>query len=175
MTQFVFVRHGEPDYPSAGDWNRFPLGQHFAGLTDEGRKQIKESCKELSKYDVDLILSSPFTRTMQGAAIMARELNADVVVERDLHEWQVDLSYSITEEAKFLELCRDHDNCNGIYPEGETRLWESTEAVRTRVMKVLEKYLDYKCVVVSGHAMMMQAVFATNKPIPYGKIMVLNI
>ena len=60
---------------------------------------------------------------------------------------------------------------NGTYPNGETRGWESTEMVRSRVLKCLEKYKAYNCVVVSGHAMMMQAVFGINEPIEYGAIM----
>lgn len=171
MTKFIFVRHGEPDYSATSDWINTPLGIHFSGLSDAGRAQIKSSCKELKKYDVDLIVSSPYTRTMQGASIMARELNADVVVEHDLHEWQSDLSYSITDKNVLLQLCQEHDRLNGIYPDGETRGWESTEMVRARVLKCLEKYKVYKCVVVSGHAMMMQAVFGMNEPIEYGGIL----
>lgn len=175
MTKFLFVRHGEPDYSSVGDWGKIPMGKHFAGLSDAGRAQIKETCKELAKYNVDLILSSPYTRTMQGAAIMARELEADVIVERDLHEWQSDLTYAITDDNELLRLCQEHDYYNGIYPEGETRSWESTDIVRNRVLKCLKKYCNYKCVVVSGHAMMMQAVFGLNTPVPYGKVLIMEL
>lgn len=171
MTKFIFVRHGEPDYSTAGDWIKTPLGIHFSGLSDAGRAQIKDCCKKLKKNEVDLIVSSPYTRTMQGAAIMARELNADVVVEHDLHEWQSDLSYSITDKNVLLQMCQEHDRLNGIYPEGEVRGWESTEMVRDRVLKCLEKYKGYNCVIVSGHAMMMQAVFGINEPIAYGAIL----
>lgn len=65
-----------------------PMGKNLAGLSENGKLQIRNSCKLLAKYDVDIIVSSPFTRTMQGAAIMSKLLNADVEVERDLHEWQ---------------------------------------------------------------------------------------
>lgn len=34
MTPFIFVRHGEPDYPSAGDWNR-PDSLAFAEPVDQ--------------------------------------------------------------------------------------------------------------------------------------------
>lgn len=40
MTTFYFVRHGEPDYQSVGDWSGIPFGQAFAGLTQAGEKQI---------------------------------------------------------------------------------------------------------------------------------------
>lgn len=175
MAKFLFVRHGEPDYSTSGDWAKIPMGINFASLSDAGREQIKKSCKELAKHKVDLIVSSPYTRAIQGAAIMARELDADVVVERDLYEWQVDLSYSVTDENEILRLCKERDSMSGVYPPGETRLWESTEIVRNRVLKCLEKYKKYNCVVVAGHAIMMQAVFGLNEPIEYGEILELEL
>lgn len=175
MAKFLFVRHGEPDYSTAGKWSEIPMGIHFASLSDAGREQIKGSCKELAKYNVDLIVSSPYTRAMQGAAIMASKLNTDVVVEHGLHEWQVDLSYSIKDEAEILRLCKEHDRLNGEYPAGETKLWESTDIVRNRVLKCLEKYKEYNCVVVAGHAMMMQAVFGISEQIEYGQILELEM
>lgn len=171
MTKFLFVRHGEPEYASVGDWNNVPMGIHFSGLSESGRKQIKNTCCELAKYKVDIIVSSPYTRTLQSAAIMAKELNADVVVERDLHEWQSDLSFSITDQNVLLSLCQEHDRYNGVWPKGETKLWESTEMVRNRVLSCLSKYDKYNCVVVSGHAMMMQVVFDINEPIAYGQVL----
>lgn len=170
MTTFLFVRHGEPDYSSVSEWARTPMGKHFAGLSQEGRKQIEKSCDKLVDYDVELIISSPFTRTMQGAAIMAKHLNVDILVEKDLHEWQSDLTYSITKDEELLKLCQEHDRCNGVYPEGTIKKWESTELVRKRVLNCLKKYRNYKCVVVSGHAMMMQAVLEISESIEYGQV-----
>lgn len=81
------------------------MGKNFAGLSENGKRQIRNSCELLAKYEVDIIVSSPFTRTMQGAAIMSNQLNADVEVGRDLHEWQADLTYSITDDKELLMLC----------------------------------------------------------------------
>lgn len=170
MTQFIFVRHGEPDYPSTLDWQKMSLAKNFAGLTEAGRNQIKESCKELKKYNAELIVSSPFTRTMQGAAIMARELNLDVVVEHELYEWQADLTYTIEDDKELDALVKEYNDLDGVYPHGETRVWETTEMVRTRVLRALDKYRDYKCVIVSGHGMMTQAVLGYKKGIEYGQI-----
>lgn len=49
MTKFIFVRHGEPDYPSTLDWQKMSLAKNFAGLTEAGRNQIKNTCNELKK------------------------------------------------------------------------------------------------------------------------------
>lgn len=38
MTKSIFVRHGEPDYSSAGDWIKTPLGIHFSGLNEKTEK-----------------------------------------------------------------------------------------------------------------------------------------
>ncbi len=171
MTKFLFVRHGEPDYSSVAEWARIPMGKNLAGLSENGKRQIRNSCGVLSKYDVDIIVSSPFTRTMQSAAIMSKQLNVDVEVERDLHEWQADLTYSITDDKELLMLCQEHDRMNGVYPSGEIKTWESTEMVRDRVLACLKKYCKYKCVVISGHAMMMQAVLGITTPIDYGQIL----
>ena len=35
MTQFLFVRHGEPDYSSVGEWSKTSMGTSFAGLTEK--------------------------------------------------------------------------------------------------------------------------------------------
>ncbi|MCR5499566.1 MAG: phosphoglycerate mutase family protein [Acetatifactor sp.] len=175
MTKFLFVRHGEPDYASVGDWSRFPMGTNFAGLSERGVEQIKNSCAKLAEYPVELIVSSPYTRALQGAAIMARELQVDVAVERDLHEWQVDVTYSITGDENLVALCQERDRMQGVYPKGETKVWESTEIVRNRVLACLEKYKNHKCVVVAGHAIMMQAVFGISTPIEYGEIMELEL
>ncbi len=170
MTTFLFVRHGEPDYGSVGEWNKISFGRDFAGLTELGKKQIEESARQLLDKQVDIIISSPYTRTMQGAAIMARALNVNVNVEKDLHEWESDLTHTITDADELLALCKEHDKFNGVYPTGEQRKWESTELVKKRVGECLNKYTNYKCVVVSGHAMMMQAVLGINRPIEYGEI-----
>lgn len=174
-TKFIFVRHGEPDYPSTLDWQKMSLAKNFAGLTAAGREQIKKSCKELKKYDAELIISSPFTRTMQGAAIMARELDLDVVVEHNLHEWQADLTFMIENEDELRKLVKEYNDLGGVYPEGETRVWETKEHVRSRVMEVLKKYSDYRCVIVSGHGMMTQAVLGYDVGMNYGQIIEIEI
>lgn len=175
MTKFIFVRHGEPDYPSTLDWQKMSLAKNFAGLTEAGRNQIKNTCNELKKYNAELIISSPFTRTMQGAAIMARELDLDVVVEHDLYEWQADLTYSIEDDDELTALVNEYNELDGIVPKGEKRVWETTESVKNRVLKVLEKYTDYDCVIVSGHGMMTEAVLGYKAGIEYGQIVEITL
>lgn len=73
--------------------------------------------------------------------------------------------------AGLTELCKEHDKYGGIYPDEVPRKWESTEMVRRRVWQCLEKYRNCSCVVVSGHAMMMQAALGIDRAIEYGEIL----
>lgn len=171
MTVFYFVRHGEPDYSSVGEWAEIPFGKEFAGLTEQGIRQIAKAAEDLKMHRPQIILSSPYTRTMQGAGIMAQELQISILVERELHEWESDRTHTVREDSELLRLCQDYDHHNGIYPKGVEKQWESRQIVRARVLGVLERYLAYDRVVVSGHAIMMQAVTGEYKPFAYGEIL----
>ena len=70
---------------------------------------------------------------------MSQKLNLPIMVEHDLHEWIVDTTFSTTDPEVLAELCREHDACNGIYPNGEGKVWESTDIVRRRVLNCLKK------------------------------------
>lgn len=145
MTTFYFVRHGEPDYQSVGDWSGIPFGQAFAGLTQAGEKQI-----------------------------LSRARDIPIAVERDLHEWDSDRTHTVRDEQELLRLCQEHDACDGIHPAGSEKLWESRQQVRDRAWKVLERYSGYERVAVTGHAMMMQDVTGEYRSIAYGEIITLT-
>ncbi|MDO4317799.1 MAG: histidine phosphatase family protein [Lachnospiraceae bacterium] len=170
MTVFYFVRHGEPDYGSVGEWNDIPFGKEFAGLSKSGIEQITKSAKELKKYSPEIIISSPYARALHGAAIMSRELELPVFVEKDLHEWNSDRTHSVADGEQLFRLCKEFDACNGVYPAGEEKQWESRELLRKRVLGVLEKYSTYERVIVSGHAIMMQTITEQYRPFAYGEI-----
>lgn len=174
MTAFYFVRHGEPDYPSVGDWGGIPFGKAFAGLTRAGETQIRSAAALLEKERPQIVISSPYTRALQSAAILSGALGIPLRVERDLHEWDSDRTHTVRDEQELLRLCQEHDACDGIHPAGSERLWESRQQVRDRVWKVLERYLDYERVVVVGHAMMMQDVTGEHRFIDYGEIVKWN-
>ncbi len=170
MTTFYFVRHGEPDYESIGEWDKVPFGREFAGLTDNGVCQICDAISELRKYSPQIVISSPYTRAMHGAAVISRALDIPLFVERDLHEWDSDKTHKASDSEVLTELCNDFDLCGGVYSDGVEKQWESRQLVKNRVLKVLEKYLDYDAVIVCGHAIMMQSVIGINRSIEYGEI-----
>lgn len=165
MTTFYFIRHGEPDFSEAGTGIYQGFCVHMLTLTEKGKQQIRDASKDERLKKAELILASPYGRAMHTAAILSKELNLDIQVETDLHEWVADAvnySYLPYEEAVrcYQEL---HEN-QGHHPEGKECIWESVENMQTRVLEVLKKYQNYEHVIVSCHGTLMQYVLGMEHP-----------
>ncbi len=96
MTIFFLIRHGETDwslndmYQLKGEYRDLP------SLTPIGIKQTVDLSKDIRLEKAEFILSSPYTRALQTAAILSKNINLDITVEYDLREWQPDLNLEIS-------------------------------------------------------------------------------
>lgn len=79
--QLYFLRHGLADWP---DWDA--TQDHLRPLTKEGLKKMKAEAKTLVRLGIkfDAILSSPYTRALQTADIVAGQFGQDVIEETHL-------------------------------------------------------------------------------------------
>lgn len=84
---FYLIRHGEPDYSEASTKMYHDIGIELSPLTENGRIQIKKVAEDPRLQNASIIISSPFTRALQTAAILSKELGLDMIVETDLNEW----------------------------------------------------------------------------------------
>ncbi|AVM68261.1 histidine phosphatase family protein [Lachnospiraceae bacterium oral taxon 500] len=170
---FYFVRHGKTDYSEHNQKIYQGYGVNLASLAEKGKKQIKQTAKDERLQDADLIISSPYTRALQSAAILSRKLNVKLEVETDLHEWLANKNYMYEEDSRAELACAEYFSLNGDYPPGQDRNWESRQLMAERVCKVLEKYSQYDKVIVVGHSMMIQAVTGYNPKL--GEIVEFNL
>ena len=161
---FYFVRHGKTDYSEKDTKIYQGFGVHLAGLSPEGIRQIQQSAKDERLQGTELILSSPYTRAVQTAALLAAELKVPVVIETELHEWMANKAYVYEPDETADRAYEEYRALGGRYPQGETRPWEEASAVRARVLRVLEKYRGYGKVAVAAHGMMMEAVTGRAHP-----------
>ena len=51
----------------------------------------------------------------------------------------------------------------GVCPPGETKLWETTESVRQRVLAVLKRYYAYTHVLAISHVLAIKAVTGVDR------------
>ena len=171
MTTFYLVRHGEPTYKPIDERKFIGYGRDLAPLTENGIKGVKETAKDDRLKNCEIIVSSPYTRALQTAAILSKELGIDLEVDVDLHEWIPDIinfQHKTTQDC--IDLNKDFELYNGIPPENEIKVWETDESMKRRMSNVLEKYITYKKVIVVSHGMLMRTVKYQEK-IGYAEIL----
>ncbi len=174
MTEFLFIRHGESDYSPVDARGFIGQGRSLAPLSPRGVEQIKASARDPRLKGCDIILSSPYTRALQSAAIISRELDMDIIVEVDLHEWVPNIdtfAYKTSEEC--FALAKDFEQNKGVHPVGEKRVWETYESMKNRMDKVLDRYMSYDRVIVVCHGMIMRTQKYQEK-IENGEILVVR-
>lgn len=158
MALFYLVRHGEAVYDHLLENGFWGFGRDFAPLSKKGMEQAEITAKDIRLKDAELIVSSPYTRTMQTAQIISRETGIRVEVDIDLHEWVPDQDnrYETSEES--FAFAREFTKYKGEYPPGEKLRWESLQSMRQRIKRVADKYADYDKVILVGHGMVFRCL-----------------
>lgn len=141
---FYFIRHGETDYSDRNTKIYKGFGVNLSPLSENGIQQIKETAKDLRLTDADIILSSPYTRALQTAAILSKEIGIEIAVETDLHEWVANKNYIYDEDEKAEKSYQQYVDNQGEYQDGVDEVWESKQMMEERVLAVLKKYSQYK-------------------------------
>jgi broad specificity phosphatase PhoE len=98
-----------------------------------------EVARKLRDSGARRIISSPMTRALQTASLIAAETHLPLTaVEVDLREWLPDATLSWrTDEA--VAAVADFHRHNGEWPPGETRSWEPQSSLRRRATRALQR------------------------------------
>ena len=163
MTKYILVRHGEPTYDEVINAGFKGHGLALAPLTKKGIQEVKKIAKNEVFKDSDILISSPYTRAMQTASIIAQENKLDINVEILLHEWIVDLNNNYNKEEQFLQNIKkaksewEQKQINPDFKYSDDI--EPLESVRNRALKVLSKYTNYNKVIVVCHGLLISMLF----------------
>lgn len=158
MATFYFVRHGKTDYSERNKKIFQGFGVNLSPLSAEGVKEIETTSKDKRLLEARMILSSPYTRAVQTAAILSKELQIGIVVETDLHEWLANKNYIYEDDEKAEKNYHEFLTFKGTYPAGRDRDWEDMSSMRKRILPVLEKYRHYQKIIVACHGMLIQSL-----------------
>ena len=160
------IRHGVPDYSYVDEHNFIGHGNDLAPLDVNHINDVIKASKDKRLRNAELIVSSPYTRALQTAAIISKELNLDIIVEPDLREWEPDLTFKY-KGINARELFKDYYSCCGIKPTNRKVNWESKEELKNRIKKMINKYKNnYKCVIFVFHQTAMQSIVGDVKIAP---------
>ena len=78
MTKFILVRHGKPTYEKLLLEGYRGKEFSWAPLSEEGVLEIEKLAQNQIFEDSDLLVSSPYTRTMQTASIIGQKYNLQI-------------------------------------------------------------------------------------------------
>ena len=158
MTTFYLIRHGEPKWFLNEEYKLKGVYRDFVSLTDSGRQQATSITAALKQFAPQLILTSPYTRAIETAAIVSQALDIEIQVEFNLREWQPDLNFNISNIDQLNLIVQDYSFNNGSYPEKIIKTWESKAVVYERARNVLQRYMIYKSVIVVTHEQVIKSL-----------------
>jgi broad specificity phosphatase PhoE len=162
MPSIYLLRHGEADYRLIHDRNWPGATADLAPLTVRGTQQAAQAAGQLSAAGATQIVSSPMTRALQTAAIVAGRLGIPLAVDFDLREWLPDDTFSWRTHAEVRAAVDDLERCGGEWPPGQCRRWEPLSGVRERAMAALARSTaplsDGAVLIAACHEMVIWAV-----------------
>lgn len=136
-----FIRHGEPDYSFIKEDDNCQWA-NLAPLSGCGIEQAIE-LKMFEDLKDGIIISSPYTRALQTASILANGKN--ILIEPKLHEWLPSKNFSIKiKEIPYVnkEFKNDTQNCN----------YETKEEMINRMNYIINKYRKYEKIIIVAHS-----------------------
>ena len=77
----ILIRHGQSHFNLHFGATRIDPGIIDPGLTEEGGQQIEAAADSLRQEDLRRIISSPYTRTLETATILAERLDLEITIE----------------------------------------------------------------------------------------------
>ncbi len=163
MAQFILVRHGEAKYDELVQNGFRGQGLALAPLSVKGIEEVEKTANDCIFKDSDILISSPYTRTIQTASIIGNRYHLKINVELLLHEWIPDLTNSYNTEEEFLRNIRiakrewnDYLNNRKVCFSDQV---ESLLNVRNRALSVLNRYDNYNKVIVVTHGLLISTLF----------------
>lgn len=158
MAIFYLIRHGKTDYSEQNQKIYQGFGVHLSPLDSEGVQEIQQTAKDKRLRGAGIILSSPYTRAVQTAAILSKDLQIAIAIETDLHEWLANKNYVYEDDEIAEAHYREFVQCHGVYPVDQVCQWEDVHTIRKRVLPVLARYRHHPKVIVACHGMLIQSL-----------------
>ncbi len=174
---FILMRHGESE-SNVKDMVSTTRGLNGDRLTLNGKKQVEENLKEIDSIlkkeaknnngkNIDIIISSPFTRTLETAEILKEKLDfkGDIITDERIRERSF-----VDFDGKTYESYWKENSENGEvgldYFDVKTKNGESKREVRNRVMnffyEIDKKYQGKNILVITHFDPLFTAFSALN-------------
>jgi broad specificity phosphatase PhoE len=177
MALVYLLRHGDPDYGPIRARNWPGAVSDLAPLSPLGISEALEAARQLRSARATAIVSSPMTRALQTASLVASSLGLYLDVDFDLREWLPDDTFSWRSYEDVEVAVDDFERCGGEWPDGQRRGWEPLSDVQERAMGALLRQLaqnSCEAMIAVCHLMVIRAL--TGEPhVPTGEFRLLEL
>lgn len=152
-----FVRHSQPDFQQVDQAGYVGYGRDLTRLTPKGIRIARNTATNPIFDQIQLLLISPYTRTMETALEIAKQHpDLPTQVELLLHEWRPDKSGRKLTGYPQVKAAYD-DYLNNTHDSGMD--YETASDVISRVKIVLDKYKQkYDCIGVITHGQVIRRI-----------------
>ncbi len=162
MTAFLLMRHGQPDFSGLHALGVEGWPVDIAPLDPSGEKQVLDRIPQIMDFAPEVIVSSPLTRALHTATVVFSRVHLPLRVEFQLYDWLPDLGFKRLTMDELRARSSEFNSLKGEWPPGETRSWETSSIMRSRVLSVLSRYTQYKHVLAVFHQEPIRSVTGQN-------------
>lgn len=164
MITLILTRHGQTDWNEAG---LVSGATDKPKLTKKGKRQAKDLGKSLTRWNVDIVYSSPLGRAKETSKIINAHLGKEVIVAQELIEQSLG-ELEGSEREKFFGIRRKLDEkSRASYKPKGGESWLEFQARIHKFVKTLIKKHNGQTVLVSSHGAVVRAAIIALKKIPY--------
>ena len=166
--KITYVAHGATIYTED---LRLCNQENYPPLEEKGQEEIKKICEYIKKRGVknDKIYSSPATRCIQSAQMIAKVFKQDFEIlpelnSRDWGDWN-GLTFDNVVKKYSIEYGENVPSIIALTPENGEPIVDFNNRVDNIVQKLVEKNIGNRVIVVTGQNV-IQSVVATTLGIP---------
>jgi alpha-ribazole phosphatase len=159
MTRFWLIRHGEPAEQARGRC----YGSLDIGLSETGRAQMAQVAAYLRMEPLNLIYSSPLSRALEGAQILAAAASCPIEIIGDLRE----IDFGDLEGLPYDQIAAQDPDLYRRWMEAPTEVrfpnGESFGEMRARVLRAfaaIEREREGETVAIVSHGGVNRALLA---------------
>jgi broad specificity phosphatase PhoE len=159
MALVYLMRHGEADYKPIRERGWPGAAADLAPLSGLGIEQARDAADGLVGAGITAVVTSPMTRALQTAAIVAVRLGLPLSVQFDLREWLPDNTFSWRSADDVRAAVGDFDAHGGEWPDGTMRSWEPLSQLQVRCSAALRTAISglpgHEVIIVVCHGMVI--------------------
>ncbi|MDB5255151.1 MAG: isoleucyl-tRNA synthetase, isoleucyl-tRNA synthetase [Candidatus Nomurabacteria bacterium] len=147
------MRHGQTEHNVKGLWD---AGIDTSDrLTAQGEQQVKDSAETLKDKAIDIVITSPFARTLETAALTAAQIGVteeSIVLDERLSEWKVGPEYDGKPLNNFFEIRNAQEDRYGFKAEGGESYLDIIKRAGEFIYEIEQKYEGKNILIVSHGA-----------------------